>query len=139
MKKLLGLLLLSCISLGALAQTETPADTASTEEEEEVFPAQMLERRPEFPGGDAAFYKYLGQNIRYPKEARRNKTEGKVYVVFVIDKDGSVTDVSVHKGIGDGCDEEAMRVIKEMPHWSAGLQRNRPVRTRMMVPITFKL
>jgi protein TonB len=85
------------------------------------------------------FYKYVSKNIEYPKQARRMGIEGKVFVQFVVDKDGSLSDVKVIKGIGAGCDEEAIRVLKESPKWTPGKQRGRPVRVRMSLPIFFKI
>jgi protein TonB len=98
-----------------------------------------VENQPAPVGGYEAFYKYIGKNIKYPDQARRMGVEGKVFVQFVVDKDGSITDVQVLKGIGSGCDEEAIRVVKSAPKWTPGKQRGRPVRVRMSVPIAFKL
>jgi protein TonB len=98
-----------------------------------------VEKVPEFPGGIDAFYKYLQKTIHYPAVARENNTQGRVIISFVCEKDGSLTDVSVARGIGDGCDEEAMRVIKASPHWRPGIQNGRPVRVRYSVPIAFTL
>ncbi|MEQ9049758.1 MAG: energy transducer TonB, partial [Marinoscillum sp.] len=83
------------------------------EEIEEVF--TIVENQPEFPGGMAAFYKYVGDNMDYPSQARRMGIEGRVYVQFVVDKDGTVTEVKAVKGIGAGCDEEAERVLRQAP------------------------
>lgn len=90
-------------------------------------------------GGMAAFYRDVGERLKYPAQARRMGIEGKVFVQFVINRDGSITDVSVIKGIGAGCDEEAVRVVAESPAWNPGKQRGRPVRQRMVLPIAFKL
>jgi TonB family protein len=90
-------------------------------------------------GGMANFYKYLGDNLRYPKLARRMGVEGKVFVQFVIEKDGSITDPIIFKGIGAGCDEEALRLIRESPKWNPGTQRGKPVRQRYTLPVIFKL
>ena len=90
-------------------------------------------------GGWDSFYKAMAKNLKYPSQARRMNVEGKVFVQFVVERDGSLTDVKVVKGIGAGCDEEAERVIKESKKWNAGKQRGRPVRQRMVIPITFKL
>ncbi|HMJ69800.1 MAG TPA: energy transducer TonB [Cyclobacteriaceae bacterium] len=92
-----------------------------------------------FKGGYEAFYRYVGSKIKYPAQARRMSIEGKVYVEFVINRDGSVTDVRLVKGIGAGCDEEAMRVIESSPSWSPGKQRGVPVRQRMVLPVIFQL
>lgn len=104
---------------------------------DEVF--TIVEDQPEFPGGMAAFYKYVGDNMDYPSQARRMGIEGRVYVQFVVDKDGTVTEVKAVKGIGAGCDEEAERVLREAPKFKPGKQRGRPVKVRMVLPIIFKL
>ncbi|MFH6984530.1 energy transducer TonB [Marinoscillum sp. 108] len=107
------------------------------EEIEEVF--TIVENQPEFPGGMAAFYKYVGDNMDYPSQARRMGIEGRVYVQFVVDKDGTVTEVKAVKGIGAGCDEEAERVLRQAPKFKPGKQRGRAVKVRMVLPIIFKL
>jgi protein TonB len=114
------------------------SDTKVTEEDpNKIFTA--VENEPAFPGGLAAFGRYLEKNIKYPAVARENNTQGKVIVSFVCERDGSLTDVHVARGIGDGCDEEAMRVIKNSPHWKPGIQNGRPVRVAYSVPIAFTL
>ncbi len=104
---------------------------------DEIF--TVVEQQPTPNGGMAAFYKYVGQNLKYPSQARRMGIEGRVFVQFVVDKDGSITSVQSVKGIGAGCDEEAVRVIKGCPKWKPGKQRGRAVKVRMILPITFKL
>lgn len=99
----------------------------------------IVEDQPEFPGGMAAFYSYVQKNMKYPTTARRMGIEGRVYVSFVVDQSGNIGQVELTRGIGAGCDEEAMRVIKESPKWKAGKQRGQAVRVRMVLPITFKL
>ncbi len=91
------------------------------------------------PGGYPAFYEYISKNLKYPAQARRMGIEGKVFVQFVVDKDGSLTEVQAVKGIGAGCDEEAVRVIKGAPKWSPPKQRGKPVKQRIIVPIVFQL
>ena len=107
------------------------------EEVDEVF--TIVEDQPEFPGGMAAFYKYVGDNMEYPSQARRMGIEGRVYVQFVVDQQGNVTEVKAVKGIGAGCDEEAERVLREAPKFKPGKQRGRAVKVRMVLPIIFKL
>ncbi len=104
---------------------------------DEVF--QIVENPAEPPGGYAAFYQMVQKRMNYPAQARRMGIEGKVYVQFVVDKDGSLTEVQAVKGIGAGCDEEAVRVIQGMPKWSPPKQRGKPVKQRIILPITFKL
>lgn len=100
---------------------------------------QGIETNASFPGGIEAFYAYLEANIQYPAVARENNVQGKVIIVFVIDTDGSVTEVKVLQGIGSGCDEEAARVIKLSPKWTPGMQNGRAVRQQFTIPISFTL
>jgi len=114
------------------------ADAKVTEEDpNKIFTS--VEKNPEFPGGIEKFYSYVGKNVRYPAVARENNTQGKVIVQFVVERDGSLTDIKVVRGIGDGCDEEAARVLKASPHWAPGIQNGRPVRCAYTVPISFTL
>jgi periplasmic protein TonB len=106
-------------------------------EEMEIF--TVVEAMPEFPGGDATRMKFLQENIRYPQLARESGIQGTVFVTFVVERDGSVTDVRVLRGIGGGCDEEAVRVIQQMPKWVPGRQRGQPVRVQFNMPIRFTL
>jgi len=107
------------------------------EEVDEIF---TIVEEPAGPkGGMPAFYKYIADKMKYPAQARRMGIEGKVFVEFVIGKDGSISDVKAVKGIGAGCDEEAVRVVQGAPAWSPGKQRGKPVKQRMVLPITFKL
>ncbi|MFN0254253.1 energy transducer TonB [Pedobacter ureilyticus] len=94
---------------------------------------------PEFPGGMDAWAKYIQKNLRYPSMASENGVQGKVFLSFVVEKDGMITDVKVTRGIGFGCDEEAMRVIKKSPRWKAGMQNNLPVRVRYNMPISYMM
>jgi TonB family protein len=98
-----------------------------------------LEVVPEFPGGLDAFGKYLGHNIHYPADARLNATQGRVIISFIVNKDGNLTDIKVARGIGDGCDQEALRVINLSPPWKPGMQGGKPVRVAYSVPISFTL
>ncbi|MFT4738548.1 MAG: protein TonB [Cyclobacteriaceae bacterium] len=107
------------------------------EDIEEVF--TIVENQPEFPGGMPAFYKFVGGNMTYPAQARRMGIEGRVFVQFVVDRDGSVTEVKAVKGIGAGCDQEAERVLRMSPKFKPGKQRGRSVKVRMVLPIIFKL
>lgn len=121
------------------APVVVPKKQVEVEEEtvEEIF--TVVEEGAAPDGGMDAFYKYLGKALKYPAQARRMGVEGKVYVQFVVEKDGSLTDIKIVKGIGAGCDEEAERVVKEAKKWKPGKQRGRPVRQRMVIPIIFKL
>lgn len=124
-----------------LTEIPTYVPPAVTEEEEvaeaEIF--TVVEDQPTFPGGDEARIRFLTNNIKYPQMARESSIQGTVYVTFVVERDGSVTDVRVLRGIGGGCDEEAIRVIKAMPKWVPGKQRGKPVRVQFNMPIKFTL
>jgi len=123
-------------------EEETAIEVEIAEEEEEVDEEeifQIVEDMPTFPGGDAALYKFIQKYTRFPQIAVDAGIQGKVYVSFVIDKDGKVIDVKVVRGIGGGCDKEAIRVIKKMPAWKPGKQRGKPVKVSYTVPVFFKL
>jgi protein TonB len=99
----------------------------------------FTEVMPEPRGGYETFYKYLGKELKYPKKARQLRIKGKVYLSFVVERDGSVTNIELMKGIGGGCDEEAIRVLENAPAWNPGRQGRYPVRVRMTMPFVFKL
>ena len=103
----------------------------------EIF--TFVERMPQFPGGEAEMYKFLAENIKYPALARQKKTEGKVIARFVVFEDGSVGRAEVIKGVGDGCDEEALSVIMMMPKWTPGYQNGVAVRVYFTLPVVYKL
>lgn len=118
---------------------QPPKDTGITKiaDPTEVFTA--VEINPEFVGGTAEMYRWLGRNIAYPSAAQRAGVGGKVFLSFIIEKDGSITAVKTLKGIGFGCDEEAERVVKNMPKWSPGKQNGKAVRVQFTIPIQFLL
>ena len=99
----------------------------------------VVESMPVFRGGMQELYVYLGNNIKYPVMAKESGIQGKVYVTFVVERDGSITSVKVLRGIGGGCDEEAIRVVKAMPRWTPGKQRGKPVRVQYNLPVRFTL
>lgn len=100
----------------------------------EIF--TIVEEQPSFNGD---IYKFLQGAIRYPEEARELNIQGRVFVTFVVEKDGSITDIKILRGIGGGCDEEAIRLIKSMPNWTPGKQRGNAVRVQFNLPIKFTL
>lgn len=104
---------------------------------EEIF--VVVEEQPEFPGGSAAMMKFLGDNIRYPVIAQENGIQGRVITNFVVERDGSITDVQVVRGVDPSLDKEAVRVIESMPRWKAGRQRGSAVRVRFTLPVVFRL
>jgi len=112
-------------------------DDEGEDKEEEIF--VFVEDQPGYPGGDESRLKYLRDNIKYPEMAKESGIQGTVYVTFVVEKDGRISNVKILRGIGGGCDEEAVRVIKGMPKWKPGKQRGRPVRAQFNMPIRFIL
>jgi protein TonB len=106
-------------------------------EEQQIF--MVVESMPAFPGGEVELHRYLAENIKYPQMAKESGIQGRVFVTFVVEKNGSVTDVKVLRGIGGGCDEEAIRVVKNMPKWTPGKQRGKPVRVQFNLPVKFTL
>jgi len=98
-----------------------------------------VEQIPMFPGGIEALYNYLVQNIHYPASAAKDKIEGKVFLSFVVEKDGSLTDIKVIRSISADLDAEAVRVLKGSPKWNPGIQNNRPVRVQFSLPVNFSL
>ena len=112
-------------------------DEQEDEKEDEIF--VFVEDQPTFPGGDEARIKYLQDNIHYPEMAKESGIQGTVYVTFVVEKDGRISNVKILRGIGGGCDEEAVRIIKNMPKWKPGKQRGRAVRAQFNMPIRFVL
>ncbi|MDR3610222.1 MAG: TonB family protein [Ignavibacteriaceae bacterium] len=121
----------------SLVETQEKIVDEPKKEEAQIF--TYVEEMPTFPGGDEAFYTYVGSHIVYPEIAKRAGVEGKLWIQFVVSTSGKVSDVVVQKGIGAGCDEEAVRVVKSMPNWTPGRQNGHPVNVRMSVPIVFKL
>ena len=113
-------------------------DTIEEVVEQELF-GMIPETMPSFRGGEQKLFEFIGKNVVYPQEAIDAGIEGKVFVEFYIEKDGTVCDAKVLRGIGYGCDEEALRVIGLMPKWSPGKQRGKAVRVRYTLPINFKL
>jgi protein TonB len=109
--------------------TPPPAD--------EIF--DVVEEEPAFPGGEDKMQDFIKKNVKYPDMSVQMGDQGKVYVRFVVEKDGSITNVSIARGVTPELDKEAMRVVKMMPNWSPGKQRARPVRTNVVIPIVFKL
>ena len=122
--------ILLVVNTNAMAQNKKAANDKVLEKAEVM---------PEFPGGDQAMMDFVAKNVQYPQEAKDKEISGRVLVSFVIEKDGSITDVKVVKGIGGGCDEEAVRVVKAMPKWKPGMDKGNPVRVHYVLPLIFKL
>lgn len=100
---------------------------------------QKVDEMPSFPGGDESLMKFFNENIRYPQSAKESGINGKVFITFIIDENGKVTEVKVLRGIGGGCDEEAVRVARLMPQWNPGKQNGKAVRVEYNMPIKFQL
>ena len=124
------LAILLMVNTNAMAQNKKAANDKVLEKAEVM---------PEYPGGDQAMMDFVAKNVQYPQEARDKEISGRVLVSFIVEKDGSIADVKVVKGIGGGCDEEAVRVVKAMPKWKPGKDKGKPVRVSYMMPFTFKL
>jgi len=125
----------SLIITTVFAGTSSAQDTTKRDTTKQVFVA--IEQKPLFPGGYHAFGAYIGKNLKYPEVARLLGLEGKVFVKFIIEKDGSVSTVTPIKCLGAGCESEAVRVIAMSPMWEPGIQQGQPVRVQYTVPITF--
>jgi TonB family protein len=136
------LFVIFCTLLITNAQAQVEESQAKPPQEEQrgdevIF--TMVEEMPAFPGGDEARVQFITNNLKYPEEAVKSGVEGRVFVTFVIEANGSVTNAKVLRGIGGGCDEEAVRVIESMPRWNAGKQGGKPVRVQFNMPIHFAL
>jgi protein TonB len=112
-------------------------DDEEEEKDEQVF--VVVEDMPEFPGGELALRKWIANHIDYPVIAAENGIQGKVYVTFVVDKDGSVSNARIARGVDPSLDQEALRVVNSLPKWKPGMQRGKPVRVSYTVPINFQL
>jgi TonB family protein len=121
----------------AMAQDTEVSYEETVAEGNEVF--ITVEQMPSFPGGDTALIIFFANNLHYPEMATQNKIQGRVFVQFVVEKDGSISNAAVLRGIGGGCDEEALSVIKLMPRWNPGKQRGQAVRVQCVLPVKFTL
>ena len=124
------LAILLMVNTTAMAQNKKAAN-------DKVY--EKVEVMPEFPGGEQAMMQFVADNVKYPQDAIDKEISGRVLVSFIVEKDGSISETEVVKGIGGGCDEEAIRVVKAMPKWKPGKQDGKPVRVHFMLPLTFKL
>ena len=109
------------------------------EEEDEAQVFFIVEQMPEFPGGEAALRRFIANSIKYPQIAQENGIQGRVYIQFVVERDGSVSNASVARGVDPSLDREALRVVNSLPKWQAGMQRGKPVKVSYTVPINFVL
>lgn len=127
------------VAVFAFAQPFTPNEDTTQKNKSEKY--TVVEVMPEYPGGRAEMMKFLQQNIKYPKKEMNNGIQGKVFVRFIIEQDGSIGEPEVLKGVveGEALSEEALRVVKLMPKWNVGTQNGKPVRVLMNLPINFQL
>ena len=133
MKKLMILSLMALFGL----TTVNAQKTVVAEKNQQVF--DVVEQMPEYPGGFQALFEYLGQNVKYPEDAEKQKVEGRVLANFVVETDGSISNVEVIKPAFPSLDAEAVRVLSAMPKWTPGMQSGKVVRVRFTVPINFSL
>jgi TonB family protein len=146
-----ALMLISVLMNFSFAQTPNPSSTphqhpvtaADASEDYSMINGERVymktDHMPEFLGGNDAMFSYLQSNIKYPDVAKANKVEGRVFISFTIGRDGTVKNVVLLKGIGSGCDEEALRVANAMPKWTPGQKDGRPVAVQYSLPINFTL
>lgn len=120
-----------------LSESRIVIEEDEVESENEIF--SMVEVMPEFPGGTAALMEFIANNLKYPVEAKENGIQGRVTLSFVVDVDGSITDIEVVRGIDPLLDAEAIRIIKSMPKWKPGMQRGKAVAVKYTVPVAFRL
>ena len=128
------LLLLSAIFLTNIAFCQNEVKVS---DDDAIF--FVVEVQPEFPGGLDSMYAFIQKNLIYPEKAKAEGIEGRVFITFTIEKDGSVSNVKILRGIGGGCDEAAKEVVEKMPKWKPGTQRGKPVRVQFNLPIKFEL
>ena len=133
------LLVLCALLVPMVMQAQTPAENVdkSSEVDDEVF--VVVEQDAEFPGGLNALEKYLTTNIQYPKKAVRKNIQGKVFVKFVIEKDGSISNIKILRSPDELLSKEAERVVKAMPKWEPAKQQGKPVRFQFILPVNFRL
>lgn len=127
----------SIVDIAEPTQAASEPTTKVDSGEDEIY--DFVEQMAEFPGGEDALMKYLGKNIKYPKAARENDIKGKVFVEFIVHTDGSIYGIKILRGIGYGCDEEVIRVVKAMPKWMPAKMNGKPVPMRYKLPVMFAM
>jgi TonB family protein len=125
-------LLITCILFSFITVKAQDTDTVKR-----IFTSVEVE--PTFPGGIEEFYRYLQANVKYPPDAKKNRLEGKVFISFVVERDGSLTNSAILRGVSPDIDAEALRVVNNSPKWKPGIQNGRPVRVQYSIPLNFKL
>ena len=127
------------VELKTVDEVENPEQPTVVDMELNPLNFRIVEELPEFPGGATAFMKWLTKNLRYPTSAQQRKIQGKVVAQFIVEKDGTISDLQVIKKLEPSCDREAIRVLRMMPKWKAGVMDAKPCRTQVCIPIVFKL
>jgi len=135
MKKIFTLYF-ALLTISAFCQNH---EDATTNKSDSVINYYVIEDKPEFPGGQDKMMEFISNNIKYPEKAKIDSITGKVFLSFVVKKDGSIGDVQVIRGVHPLLDAEAARVIKMMPNWKPGKQRGKNVNVKFLIPINFKL
>lgn len=126
-----------CCAVNAQVSDSLPTPTDSLPSQKKTY--DLLDQMPEYPGGIKALYEFLGTNLQYPAEALENEIEGTVYVKFIVDEYGKISSPFVVRGIGAGCDEEAIRIINLMPQWKPGVKSGKNVSVWYTIPVKFTL
>lgn len=134
------LIVSACLFIFYCPRCFSQQDTSSKSSTEEAL--TIVDEMPVFPGGFEKYITFLQQNIIYPQLAKDSLIEGTVYIEFIVEKDGNISNIMVKpktKKVGGGCEEEALRVVRMMPKWNPGKQKGKPVRVKMILPVKFKL
>lgn len=130
-------------------ESESGEDLDADDEEMEIEPPapvdddvvsfRVVQELPQFPGGPTAFMKWLTRNLKYPKQLEERKVQGRVVAEFIVNRDGSITDVQIVSSLNKLCDDEVLRVLRMMPRWTAGIENDEPCRTKVCIPVVFRL
>ena len=132
------IILLATLAMAGVAMSQTGVEKVSAvRPDSEIF--TLVEQDPQFPGGNDALYQYLGQNAHYPDKAKADGIQGTVYLTFIIEKDGSISNIRVLRSPSDLLSQEAIRLVKAMPKWKPGKQRGKQVRVQYNLPINFQI
>jgi len=127
------------VEVKTVDEVEDPDQPTVLDMENNPLNFRVVEELPEFPGGASEFMKWLTKNLRYPAQAQQRKLQGKVVAQFIVNKDGSISNIELVKRVDPSLDNEALRVLRLMPRWKAGQQNEKPCRTQVCIPIVFKL
>ena len=127
------------VELKTVDEADAPEQPTAVDMENNPLNFRVVEQLPEFPGGAVEFMKWLTRNLRYPASAQQRRIQGKVVAQFIVNKDGSISNIQILRSVEPSLDREALRVLHMMPQWKPGLQDDRPCRTQVCIPIVFKL